>query len=348
VLVVAVRVITLRVHRPSVMAALLESYETRLAAVSASSVNQQRINYGSRVLLPSSVLDDLCKITMVYPLQFKILTPSRKWVYAAVLEFNAHAGSVVLPDWMFEHLGLKGTMIVKVQSCSLPPGSLIKLRPHQKALVMFENPRHLLELRLAQYPVLTKGATIVISYLDREFRLDLTDIIDMKQSSVNGILTVRADGAPVELKVDFERPLDMPPSPPEESLHPVASPTGSNVIGASSPTGVQFKPFNFKPPSLTDSSQGNTTDHGPAHTPTAATETAPARKEPTTAASSRSYEVAAFSGAGRSLRSAEAQASSAAGGAPTVTAPARPSPEQLREMRLRALGGGGNAGTKEP
>ncbi|KAL7707240.1 ubiquitin fusion degradation protein [Lotmaria passim] len=320
------------------MAALLEGYETRLAAVAASTVNQHRINYGSRVLLPSSVLDDLCRITMVYPLQFEIITPARKRVYAAVLEFNAQAGSVVLPDWMFEHLGLKGTTIVKVQSCSLPPGSLIKLRPHQKALVMFENPRHLLELRLAQYPVLTKGATIVISYLDREFQLDITDIIDMKQSSVNGILTVRADGAPVELKVDFERPLDMPPSPPEESLQPVASPTGSNVIGASSPTGVQFQPFNFKPPSLTNDSSKAA---GASQSSAAAT---PADTATDGHASGR--ETTAFTGTGRSLRGATAPTSDAATSASAATSAARPSPEELREMRLRALGGNSSGGAK--
>ncbi|KAG5464501.1 hypothetical protein LSCM1_00691 [Leishmania martiniquensis] len=325
------------------MTALPQSYETRLVAVSATSVNQQRINYGSRVLLPSSVLDDLCRITMVYPLQFEIITPSKKRVYAAVLEFNAQAGSVVLPDWMFQHLGLAGRMVVKVQSCSLPPGSLVKLRPHQKALVMFENPRHLLELRLAQYPVLTKGTTIVISYVDREFQLDLVEIIDMKQKSVNGILTVRADGAPVELKVDFERPLDMPPSPPETPASVAASPTGANVIGASSPTGVQFQPFNFRPPSLTDG-------------PKEAAGAPPQQLQPGQPFSSSSGlqagnvatepEQRAFTGAGRTLRGdllSESQSSKASASTAAAVPPARPSPEELRAMRLKALGGGGRS-----
>ncbi|KAK7202283.1 ubiquitin fusion degradation protein [Novymonas esmeraldas] len=313
------------------MAALPQSYETRLVAVSASAVGQQRINYGSRVLLPSSVLDDLCRITMVYPLQFEIITPGRKRVYAAVLEFNAQAGSVVLPDWMFQHLGLRGTMVVKVQSYSLPPGSLVKLRPHQKALVMFENPRHLLEIRLAQYPVLTKGTTIVINYVEREFHLDLVDIIDMKQESVSGILTVRADGAPVELKVDFERPLDMPPSPPETPLAAgaaatgaAASSAGTNVIGASSPAGVQFQPFNFRPPSLTDGTVS----------PGEAASSATTQGEP---------EQPAFTGAGRSLRgppATDGQSGSASG----ATTAVRLSPEEVRAMRLKALGGSGGSG----
>ncbi|KAG5489081.1 hypothetical protein JIQ42_00703 [Leishmania sp. Namibia] len=278
---------------------------------------------------------------MVYPLQFEIITPSKKRVYAAVLEFNAEAGSVVLPDWMFQHLGLSGTMVVKVQSCSLPPGSLVKLRPHQKALVMFENPRHLLELRLAQYPVLTKGTTIVISYVDREFQLDLVEIIDMKQEFVNGILTVRADGAPVELKVDFERPLDMPPSPPETPASKAASPTGANVIGASSPTGVQFQPFNFRPPSLTDD-------------PKEAAGAPPLQHEPGQSFFSSSVpqsgsfasesEHRAFTGTGRTLRGdllSESQSNEASANAAAAVPAARPSPEELRAMRLKALGGGG-------
>lgn len=326
------------------MAALPQAYETLLRAVSASSVGQERINYGSRVLLPSNVLDDLCRITMVYPLQFEIITPTRKRVYAAVLEFNAQAGSVVLPDWMFEHLGLRAAMVVKVQSCSLPPGSLVKLRPHQKALVMFENPRQVLEQRLAQYPVLTKGTTIVISYLSREFRLDLVDIINMGQDSVSGILTVRADGAPVELKVDFERPLDMPPSPPESPLPSVASPTGANVIGASSPTGVQFQPFNFRPPSLTDGAKEDAAGASPSAPAAASSAGAGGSGGSGGAAGSAEAERPAFTGAGRTLRGApvsEQESGVAATGAQAAAPPARPSPEELRAMRLRALGGAG-------
>ncbi|CAG9584211.1 putative ubiquitin fusion degradation protein [Leishmania major strain Friedlin] len=325
------------------MAALPQPYETRLVAVSASSINQQRINYGSRVLLPSSVLDDLCRITMVYPLQFEIITPAKKRVYAAVLEFNAQAGSVVLPDWMFQHLGLCGTMVVKVQSCSLPPGSLVKLRPHQKALVMFENPRHLLELRLAQYPVLTKGTTIVISYVDREFQLDLVDIIDMKQEFVNGILTVRADGAPVELKVDFERPLDMPPSPPETPISAVASPTGANVIGASSPTGVQFQPFNFRPPSLTDGPKVAAGAPPLKHLPGQSSSSSSGPKGSNSAAEP---EQPTFAGTGRTLSGvlpSENQTNEASASAPAVPLAARPSAEELRAIRLKALGGGGRS-----
>ncbi|GET93755.1 ubiquitin fusion degradation protein, putative [Leishmania tarentolae] len=325
------------------MAALPQPYETRLVAVSATSVNQQRINYGSRVLLPSSVLDDLCRITMVYPLQFEIITPGKKRVYAAVLEFNAQAGSVVLPDWMFQHLGLSCTMVVKVQSCSLPPGLLVKLRPHQKALVMFENPRHILELRLSQYPVLTRGTTIVISYVDHEFQLDLVDIIDMKQELVDGILTVRADGAPVELKVDFERPLDMPPSPPDTPISAVASPTGANVIGASSPTGVQFQPFNFRPPTLTEGPKVVAAVPPLKHQPG---QSSSSSSGPNGSKSAAESEPPIFTSAGRTLRGilpSENQPNEASGSSPSAPPAARPSPEELRAMRLKAFGGGGHS-----
>lgn len=44
----------------------------------------------------------------------------------------------------------------------------------------------------------------------------------------------------------------MPPSPDtKELLSPIVnSPTSNNVIGSSADSGVQFKPFVFKPPSI--------------------------------------------------------------------------------------------------
>lgn len=84
---------------------------------------------------------------MVYPLQFRISAFFRGKlyvVYAAVLEFNAEIGVIVLPDWMFSHLNLREGCVVNIATCSLNGGSLVKLRPHKKAFVMLTDPRHVL------------------------------------------------------------------------------------------------------------------------------------------------------------------------------------------------------------
>lgn len=291
-------------------------YEAKLMAFSASAAGQKQLNSGGRVLLPPTVLSALANMSVVYPLQFEIVSPQGQRVYAAVLEFGAEMGTVILPDWMFQTLKLQTRTPVHLQTCNLNVGSILKLRPHHKAFVMIQDPRSVLERRLNNYPVLTAGTTIVIQYANRDFLLDVDEILGPRGESLPGILTVRADGAAVELKVEFERPLDMPPSPREEKSLPVASPTGSNVIGANTGGGIEFKPFDYKPPSLTTSRE--TTE--PANSGTVQEITNPEQKP--------------FSGTGRSLRETVdtlAHQSCPAASPPPSTA------EDLRVKRLKAF-----------
>lgn len=292
------------------------AYSKQLVAVNASSVRETRINEGGRVLLPQSVLTDLSRVHVAYPLQFKILSINRKYVFASVLEFTSTEGTVVLPDWMYDHLQLKPRTTVRLTSCTLPEGSLIKLQPHKKDFVSLTDPRLVLEQHLSSYPVLFAGSTIVIRYAGREFLLDVTEILDKQNKPVEAIVTIRAQAATVELKVEFQRPLDMPPSPTNEDLGGPSAPQGGNVIGSSG--GVQFKPFEYKPPTLSDPKDGETK----------ATETPKA-----TAPTEEGFH--AFSGTGKSLGGSGSASSTPAGAVPLTAEQQR----ELREKRLKALAG---------
>lgn len=229
----------------------MSTYKKIFVARSASSVYKPDLNDGGRVLLPYTVLEEVSRLRMVYPLQFKITFGSHT-TYAAVLEFSANLGEVVMPDWMFEHLKLKESSLVSVMTCSLDAGSLVKLRPHKTEFVTLIDPRHVLEYRMVNYPVLPRGATILVCYAGNEYKIDVVDILNMQGKSVEAVLTVRADAQATELKVEFERPLDQPPSPRETDAdtHTACSPVNENVISAKAGV-VQISSYQYKPPTIT-------------------------------------------------------------------------------------------------
>ncbi|RNF16003.1 ubiquitin fusion degradation protein [Trypanosoma conorhini] len=223
----------------------LDVFRKQLAAYPGEfSERGETVDGGGRVLLPSSCLAEISTMNVAYPLQFRIR--SRSGVcYAGVLEFNADNGVVIMPLWMFSALLLQPGDTVTLETCVLPSGKLVKLRPQQSSFIQLSDPRQVLEMHLSQYPALTRGTSIVLRYLDREFIIDVTDIRDEADCSVEAISTVRADAQATEIKVEFERPLDMPLTPPEREL-PV--PEGSNVIGSAE--GVDFAPFVLEPPKI--------------------------------------------------------------------------------------------------
>lgn len=290
----------------------IDVYQAQFVAKRASSVGDFKLNEGGRVLLPAMVLEDISSLSMVYPLQFKIQAHRQKPMFAGVLEFSAEIGTIVLPDWMHDQLKLASNAIVRVQTCNLGPGNLLRLQPHESAFVMLQDPRRVLEQRLVNYPVLTNGATIVIDYAQRSFKIDVVDILSAAGKSLEAVLTARADSQATELNVDFERPLDAPPSPVnKEAERTAASPTGSNIIGGSGGAGIQFSPFAFKPPSITDG-------------PDATGESAPSAERPP-----EEPAFVPFAGAGRSLGGQPATA--------TATAAQPPSDEELQKIREKRL-----------
>nr|CCC93892.1 putative ubiquitin fusion degradation protein [Trypanosoma congolense IL3000] len=223
----------------------VDVFEKRLRAFSSNfAPDSSKIDGGGRVLLPPGCLEELSKKSVAYPLQFRIEYNGRV-CYGGVLEFIAEEGTIIMPDWMFSTLMLEPNKTVSIKTCTLLPGSLVKLRPQQSQFIELSDPRYVLEMHLSQYPVLTRGTTIVLNYLDIEFLIDVIDITNDAGQSLEAISTVRADSQATEVKVVFERPLDMPPSPTEREPEAFFA-TDTN----DSNNALNFSPLEFTPPTI--------------------------------------------------------------------------------------------------
>lgn len=234
------------------MSAPYNIYKTMLSPVRASTVGAQRINNGGRVLLPPSCLSDISNLAMVFPLQFKITVHhSKKVVFAAVLEFTAERGTVVLPDWMADYLNVSTkASLLHLETCNLQEAHYVKLQPHTQNFTALEDPRAVLERHLTNYPVLTKGTSIEIHYVSRVFQLRIVDLVDVNKRSVEAVLSARADSQATEVQVEFERPMDMPEEDEVDDI-PFAAVQSTPAGPSGDSSDITFNPSHqFLPPTL--------------------------------------------------------------------------------------------------
>ncbi|KAG8347740.1 putative ubiquitin fusion degradation protein [Trypanosoma vivax] len=237
----------------------IESYQKHLSVFTSLYVdNVSPIESSARVLLPFDCLAELSSKSVPYPLQFRIRS-GFKTCYAGVLDFTAPTGIIIVPQWMMPALGVEVGDTVLIETCVLSPGKLIKLRPQESSFIELSDPRQVLEMRLNEYPVLTKGTSIVLQYAGHDFIIDVIDILDEAGNTVDAISTVRADAEATELKVEFERPLDMPPSPKEMPITKLENYETKPVVDLS---GVDFKP-----PTITGKAQVESIATTTTHTP---------------------------------------------------------------------------------
>jgi len=99
-----------------------------------------------KIMLPPSALRQLSQLEIAYPMLFEITnhTNGRK-LHCGVLEFIANEGSVLMPHWMMQNLGVEHGDLVKVESATLPKGTYVKLRPQTKSFIEIANPKAVLE-----------------------------------------------------------------------------------------------------------------------------------------------------------------------------------------------------------
>jgi ubiquitin fusion degradation protein 1 len=122
----------------------------------------------------------------------------KKKTHCGVLEFVADEGVVYLPYWMMQNLLLAEGDVVKFQSAKLPKGSYVKLRPHTADFMNISNPKAVLETTLRSYTCLTSGDSILISYNNKRYFID---IVDAKPAPAISIVDT-------DCEVDFAPPLD--------------------------------------------------------------------------------------------------------------------------------------------
>jgi hypothetical protein len=256
-----------------------DTFQRHLQAYPSSFVERghEKLDCSGRVMLPVSCLQEIQTLNLVYPLQFELKTEMGKTCYAGVLEFDAPPGFVLLPLWMFQTLMIAEGDSVRIQSVALPRVHHITLRPQQKRFIMLTNPKSVLERYLSSYPVLQQGTSICIPWVNETFFLDVISVKNHRGEEIRAGSTASHDGSPISINTEFERPLDMPPSPEAKPL-PVE---GVNVIG-----GLDLGAPLFRPPTLV-----------------------PAEAPQPPAENSKQDKFTPFAGTGRTLRNAEPTAS---------------------------------------
>lgn len=216
--------------------ARIDHFEHRYRVFTGAFCSKSGLDDGGKVILPASALDELVRLNIVYPMLFKIENKLQGTsTHCGVLEFIAEEGRVYIPFWMQEHLQLSPGQFVTITNTSLPKGSFCKIRPQQKAFIDLTDPRAVLEKRLRDFSCLTKGDTIMINYNNTNFGIDILEVASAK-GACEAISIVEAD-----VRVEFERPLDMPPSPlfkapsPEQMFNQEVIPRGVPATGPATP-----------------------------------------------------------------------------------------------------------------
>ncbi|KAJ2004454.1 ubiquitin fusion degradation protein [Coemansia thaxteri] len=169
--------------------------------VAAYPGNKADANYGGKIFMPPSALEELSRLEIVYPMLFKLENDeasASKRTHCGVLEFTAEEGRVYLPQWMMETLELAPGSPVKVLNVALLHGSLVKLQPQSTDFLDISDHRAVLENALRKFSALTVGDIITIEYNSREYRIAVLET----KPSPTAINIVETD-----LSVDFAAPL---------------------------------------------------------------------------------------------------------------------------------------------
>ncbi|KAL0491348.1 ubiquitin fusion degradation protein [Acrasis kona] len=186
----------------------IDTFQRQYRVYSGAFCGKSHIDNGGKIILPTSALDEIARLNIVYPMLFKITNNKHSThTHCGVLEFSAEEGRVYIPFWMQEHLRLNPGQMVTVTSATLPKGTFVKLRPQQKAFIEVSDPKAVLEQKLRNFSCLTKGDTIMINYNSQNYLIDITEVAT-PSGQCSAVSIVETD-----VSVEFERPLDMPPSP---------------------------------------------------------------------------------------------------------------------------------------
>lgn len=211
--------------------------------------NRSALESGGKIILPQSALQTLTSLRIDYPMLFEVQNPeNRLKTHCGVLEFVAEEGVCYLPFWMMNLLNLEEGSIVTISNTRLPLGTFTKLQPHTSDFHSVYNPKAVLEKALRSYATLTKGDSIKVNYLDKDY---LFDVLEVKpETPAQAISIVEAD-----VQVDFAPPLDYVEPVPEPVKEPVEAkpvekaPSNSNLTFSGQYFTLSGKPpKNYNPP----------------------------------------------------------------------------------------------------
>ncbi|GMT25115.1 hypothetical protein PFISCL1PPCAC_16412, partial [Pristionchus fissidentatus] len=185
----------------------------------AAKINE--INYGGKILLPSSALDILIRLNIQYPMLFK-LTNTRTGANTAcgVLEFSADEGKAYLPQWIMQQLQLTEGQIINIESANLPKATFARLKPQNLEFLQVTNMRAMLEVELRKFACLTVDDRIAVRYNEQTL-----EFLVMELKPKNSVCIIECDvnlefdeveGYQAEEEQRANKRIEKPSAPPME------------------------------------------------------------------------------------------------------------------------------------
>lgn len=195
-------------------------------------IDREDIKKGNKIILPPSALNELARLHITYPMQFRIVNPiMKKKTFCGVLEFVAEEGRCYMPRWMMENLMLDDGAEVILTNVTLNKGSHIKIQPHKTAFIDLSNPKTILENELTNYSCLQEGEDINISYQGIDYLIRILECKPDKQISI-----VEAD-----LNLEFGEPLDYKDIPLKKSASSAKRDEEKNILDKVDLSKYQYK-----------------------------------------------------------------------------------------------------------
>lgn len=161
---------------------------------------RDNVNYGGKIIMPPSALDQLTRLNIAYPMQFELRNNRKSTItHAGVLEFIAEEGRVYLPHWMMKTLKLEEGDLLQVLTTDLLQGTFVKLEPQSVDFLKITDPKAVLENTMRNFSTLTKGDIFQFSYNDNLYEVAVLEV--KPEASLNAISVIETD-----LSVDFAAP----------------------------------------------------------------------------------------------------------------------------------------------
>ncbi|XP_071849622.1 ubiquitin recognition factor in ER-associated degradation protein 1-like [Apostichopus japonicus] len=184
----------------------------RCYSVSMLSVPRADLESGGKIIMPPSALDTLEKLSIEYPMLFKLSSKknAEKVTHCGVLEFVADEGKIHIPYWMMQNLLLEEGDLIEIESASLPVATYSKFQPQNVDFLDISNPKAVLENVLRSFACLTNGDLIAIKYNKKVYELL---VLETKPS--NAVSIIECD-----MSVEFAPPVGyVEPQKPKVNHH---------------------------------------------------------------------------------------------------------------------------------
>lgn len=196
---------------------LTTTYTISLNAYPALHVNRQDLESGNKILLPSTILTDLAGFQLPHPMIFNLQNIMiGNSANVGVLEFTSKAKECILPNWLFEQLGLdyEGEVYLTLLQ-DVSKGKAMKLQPYKTEFLELPDPKATLEKQLSHYACLTVGDVITVKVSDEKSYL--LNVLEVSPKSQNNCICV----IDTDIELDITRALDYVEKPKQQVFEAV-------------------------------------------------------------------------------------------------------------------------------